>query len=328
MNQWYDHPALTTSVERELTGGLHSFVVEYYDKSGEAVARFSWERISATSPEWQGEYFNNTTLGGTPALARTDSDINFDWRGGSPAPGSVDPDQFSVRWKRIVELPAGNYRFSMTIDDGGRLWVNDTLLIDAWFDQGATTYSGDINILGGPVPLQMEYYENRGWASARLSWDKVPPASGVVIVDDTDLSFVRGGEPESWNAESTGYANRHYWSWNSDANRPSYHWARWYPNLAPGRYEVLVYIPNQLDVSSNARYWIAHAHGYTLRTIDQAANPGRWVPVGTYWFDGGGEEYVSLADLTLEPRLSSRVAFDGVKWVKYPAYNEWRQIPQ
>ena len=32
-----------------------------------------------------------------------------------------DADGFSVRWSRSLALPAGNYRFTMTVDDGAPL---------------------------------------------------------------------------------------------------------------------------------------------------------------------------------------------------------------
>jgi hypothetical protein len=78
---------------------------------------------------------------------------------------------------------------------------------------------------------------------------------------------------------------------------------------------VFVFIPNRYTTTSNARYWIAHASDYTLRTVDQSAYVDRWVSLGTYWFDGMGDEYVSLTDTTYETYLTRYIAFDAVKWV-------------
>ena len=122
---------------------------------------------------WLGEYFGNTTLSGAPAVVRGDPEINFDWGMGSPVPG-VGPDQFSVRWTRDLDLSAGAYRFTMTVDDGGRLWVNDQLLIDAWQDQPVTTYHSIVNLSGGVVAAQMEYYDQFEEAVAQLSWIEAP----------------------------------------------------------------------------------------------------------------------------------------------------------
>jgi hypothetical protein len=92
-------------------------------------------------------------------------------------------------------------------------------------------------------------------------------------------------------------------------------WARWYPDLAPGRYEVYVYIPERYSTTAHARYWVSHRVGLTLRRVNQAANGGRWVSLGTYRFRGTRRDYVSLADVTFERYLSRLIAFDAAKWV-------------
>jgi hypothetical protein len=97
--------------------------------------------------------------------------------------------------------------------------------------------------------------------------------------------------------------------------RSNYNWARWYPDLAAGRYEVLVHIPKRYSTTTRARYWISHSKGYTLRIVDQSAHSGRWVSLGTYRFRGNRKDYVSLADVTFEPYLSRLIAFDAMKWV-------------
>lgn len=324
LNDWSDHPARTVSADKSLSAGHHLVVVEYYEHMGEALARVSWAPAPIPIVNWRGEYFNNRTLSGPPALVRDDAQINFNWGGGSPAPGIIGNDGFSVRWTRTLSLPAGLYRFTMTVDDGGRLWVNEHLLIDAWRDQPATTYTGDIYLPGGNIPIRMEYYENAGDAVAQLSWftpvtpvptPPPPPSPGVVIVDDTDPGFVKGGSPTGWHIAYEGYGGRLLWTRNNDRVRPNYNWARWYPSLTPGRYEVFVFIPERYTTTARARYWVSHAGGFTLRIVDQSANGNRWVSLGTYWFNGTRSDYVSLADVTYEPRLTRLIAFDAVKWV-------------
>jgi hypothetical protein len=49
--------------------------------------------------------------------------------------------------------------------------------------------------------------------------------------------------------------------------------------------------------------------------VDQSVNGGRWVSLGTYHFRGKSGEYVSLADVTYEAYLSTRIGFDAVKWM-------------
>jgi len=321
INEWYDHPSKTVSVEKYLGAGHHLVEVEFYDNTVAAIAQVSWALAYAPVTNWRGEYFNNTTLSGSPALVRDDVDVNFDWGTGSPASGVIGADGFSVRWTRDLSLAAGTYRFTMRVDDGGRLWVNNHLLIDAWRDQDPTTYTGDIYLPGGAIPIKMEYYENTVAALVQLSWAPADgsspspsPSAGAVVVDDTDAGFVKGGTAAGWRTVPEGYGNRLTWTRNNDRVRWNYNWARWYPSLAPGRYEVFAYIPERYTTTSHARYWISHAGGYSLRIVNQSVSGSRWVSLGTYWFRGTRADYVSLADVTFERRVTRLIGFDAVKW--------------
>ncbi len=320
IDQWHDAAATFYSQEIDLAGGSVPVKMEYYENTGGAVAKLTWLRVSDTSiSNWKGEYFNNRWLSGSPALVRDDANIYFDWGYGSPANG-LPFDNFSVRWTRTVNFPAGNYRFVTTSDDGVRLWVNGHLLIDKWQDQAAATYTNNIYV-SGSVPLKMEFYENSGQATARLTWSRVedtppppPPSTGTVVVDDSSTGFVKGGSTTAWRSAAAGYNGQMTWTWNNDKVRANYNWARWYPNLAAQRYEVFVYIPDQYNGTTNARYWISHAGGYTLRTVNQSQNGGRWVSLGTYSFRGNSQDYVSMADVTFESYVSHSIAYDAVKW--------------
>jgi len=103
---------------------------------------------------------------------RNDDNIDFGWGSDSPA-GGISNDNFSARWTRNLDLSSGKYRFRITVDDGARLYVNNSLIIDQWRNQSETTYEGTINLSGGSIPVRMEYYEAVGAATARLSWERI-----------------------------------------------------------------------------------------------------------------------------------------------------------
>lgn len=320
IDQWYDQSPQTFTADISLTADHHLIKVEYYENGGGAVAKVSWEPVSAPSDVWRGEYFDNPSLSGAPRLTLRDARIDFDWGYRSPA-REIPNDRFSVRWTREVTFEPGSYRFTATTDDGVRLWVNEHLLIDNWRDQAFTARSGTI-YLEGNVPLKMAYYENGGVAAARLTWEREgenPPPPDGVIVDDTDHGFVKGGPAFSWGTAAEGHGGHLTWArnkaWAVRNQWPGYNWGRWYPALMPGRYEVFVYVPERYTTSAKARYWVKHRDGLTLRVVDQSANGNRWVSLGTYWFNGDGEDRVSLATPTHEPDRSRLLAFDAVKWV-------------
>ncbi|MCX6028459.1 MAG: PA14 domain-containing protein [Chloroflexi bacterium] len=133
---------------------------------------------TATSPvitAWRGEYWNNETLSGSPVLVRDDPDINFDWGMDSPGPG-VNADYFSVRWTRTLYFSQATYRFFATHDDGTRLWVDGSLVLDQW-DTCCRTDTADVFLNSGQHAIQMVMYDHYGAAVARLSWQGMPTAT-------------------------------------------------------------------------------------------------------------------------------------------------------
>ena len=132
------------------------------------------------SDRWKGEYYGNKGLGGAPLMVRDDGNgfLNFDWSLGSPgSPCGLGVDQFSVRWTRSVYFPQGTHRFTVTSDDGFRLYIDGALRLERWFDQGSTTYTVDVSLAAGNHTIVLEYYENGGYAVARLSWGDVSAPS-------------------------------------------------------------------------------------------------------------------------------------------------------
>ena len=69
---------------------------------------------------------------------------------------------FSVRWTgSVIPTTTEAYTFYPSADDGVRLWINGTLVVDKWIDQGTTEYASPaINLTAGtPALFRMEYYQ-------------------------------------------------------------------------------------------------------------------------------------------------------------------------
>jgi cysteine-rich repeat protein len=129
-----------------------------------------------------GEYFDNMTLSGAPDLVRVDSFIDFNWAGGSPDP-LISNNNYSVRWTgQIVPLHSEDYTLYISIDDGGRLWIDDVLVVDSWIDQSETEHaSAPIALVAGvPADFRFEFYENGGDARARLRWSSASQAKQII----------------------------------------------------------------------------------------------------------------------------------------------------
>ena len=78
---------------------------------------------------------------------RTDPQVNFDWGNNSPQPGSVPVDNFRGRWTgQVYPAYPGVTKFFTWSDDGVRLYIDGSLVIDNWGDHGSTqNYSGNLN---------------------------------------------------------------------------------------------------------------------------------------------------------------------------------------
>ncbi len=170
IDEWHRAQAVTYTADRTLRAGEHTFVVEYYEAWGDASIRFWWDR-PGEFPQWRGEYFANAQLSGSPVLTRNDVAINFTWGEDGPAP-DMPADRFSVRWTRTLSFDAGTYRFRVLVDDGARVYVDGTRVIDAWTNGAVREVTGDISLAAGQHTVRVEYYEAAGDAVMQLSWEK------------------------------------------------------------------------------------------------------------------------------------------------------------
>lgn len=125
----------------------------------------------ASSNAWAGQYFANQNLSGAATVIRNDANIQFNWGTGSPFPGPIPNDHFSVRWSRTLNFAAGTYRFSVFSDDGVRVYLDNQLIINQWADAQNTVFTAQRSLSAGNHSLRVEYYENIGEAKVQFWWE-------------------------------------------------------------------------------------------------------------------------------------------------------------
>jgi glucose/arabinose dehydrogenase len=247
-----------------------------------------------------GQYFDNIDFTNLK-LTRTDATVNFSFGTGSPDP-LIGADTFSVRWTGTIKPQFSQaYTLYTTSDDGIRVTLNGAVIIDNFTDHGPTENSGVTPVLVADqaYPIQIDFYENGGGATATFSWSsasqpkQVVPQSrlapaGVIeptfpirlnfqlagaptpagYVPDTGLTFgARSGLSFGWNIDHTDVTRDR----NINANQlldtlcHFHSGARWEIELPSGTYNVLAsigdagYASTHTLVVEGVTYWSALA---------------------------------------------------------------------
>jgi hypothetical protein len=169
IDEWKMVQNRTFQADIFLRGGDHLLRVEYYEDFQLASVQVWWQQQSEFSG-WRGEYFPNPSLSGSPVLVRDDPAVAFNWGTGSPA-ANIPQDRFSARWTQTVPLRAATYEFNALVDDGVRVWVDNTLVIDEWRSGSLRQVQGRITVGAGDYSLRVEYFEDTGDAAVWVWWD-------------------------------------------------------------------------------------------------------------------------------------------------------------
>ncbi len=137
----------------------------------------------------KAEFFANKNLAGPPVLTRIDTEVNFDWGTGSPAPG-IPVDEFSARWTgKLVPTVSGKYHFGAIADDGVRIYLDGKLIAEDWTDHAPATVTGEVNLEAGKTyDLKMEYYEDKIGAVAKLAWQMPVTSTGSPYAEAVNIA--------------------------------------------------------------------------------------------------------------------------------------------
>jgi hypothetical protein len=145
------------------------------------VAEMLEHRVLLAGTGLAGAYFNNINLTGTAAATRIDKTVDFAWSG-APGVGGLGADNFSVRWSgQVLPKYTGTYTFITRSDDGVRLFVNGTKVIDNWTKHAPTDNIGTaILTAGSKANIVMEFFEATGGATAKLQWKSKSQVQEVI----------------------------------------------------------------------------------------------------------------------------------------------------
>jgi hypothetical protein len=153
------------------------------------------QTLTATSllggrPGLLGEYFTGTysantaiPAAATPTGTRLDPDVNYNWTG-APGVSGISYDGFSVRWKGYIRPQVTRpYTLCVIADDGVRVWLDDSKVIDDWSNHGPREACATPQTLnaGLAYKLRVEFFEEGGDATIKLRWKHPDATAGETI---------------------------------------------------------------------------------------------------------------------------------------------------
>jgi thermitase len=158
-------------------------------------------------------------------------------------------DNFSVRWTGTFNFAPNRYKFHSFADDGMRVWVDGTQIINDWADGFtetlATSYVGEV------LNLKVEYYEHGGNALARLN-----------IIPGSNKPPVINPVPEQITSESKPFADIDLNDYGFD---PDFNYSVW--SVQNGT-NVQLAVTNGIAKVTKAPGWIG-SETLTVRLTDE-----------------------------------------------------------
>jgi autotransporter-associated beta strand protein len=295
INDWTTRALAERTGTIALTSGqVYDLVLEYFQGTGDASVKLSWTPPSGTktvipisaftpaerSTNLYAEFWQNKDLSGDPALTRWDDDIDFSWSTNSPDT-NIPADNWSARWTGRIKTGvgvAGTYAIQTANDDGVRVWVNGTQVINNWAN-GNTTSNGTINLAADTwYDIKVEYYDALSGATLQLKW-KPPGASSFVVVPAANLALWGGN-----SAPYVGPLTNH--------------------SLTTG--QTLIVTPVGQDAESPTLAWSLAPGSPAGATIDPVTGVFTWTPIAS---EVGSHTITIVATDSATPPLSAQSSF-------------------
>jgi hypothetical protein len=187
LDKWKAQPYTEASVDYQLTEGIHTFIIELFEKGGGAELGVYAEENSGDSippDSWKAEIFDSFEIEGKPVRVQDwgSEMLDFDWGYGSPTKATGN-NRFSIRATRTVDVEEdGYYNFRITADDNIRLRIDGETLLDYWaeyekYERWITPW-----LSKGTHSIELDFREDGGGASLALSWKRDSGAFGEKTV--------------------------------------------------------------------------------------------------------------------------------------------------
>ena len=181
IDEWHGATGATYTTGAVLNG-RYTLRIDYLEVAGLASVRFAYT-YSQQEPPWLASYYSGAPARGALLVTRREAggsiQLDRNWGFLSPDPGLVPPDGWSARWTGQFYFDGGNYLFRARADDGVRVYLDQTLVIDAWRDGYNDMMNRFLGVGGGSHTVTVEFYDRYGQALAQVWWYRDTSAPGV-----------------------------------------------------------------------------------------------------------------------------------------------------
>jgi len=199
---------------------------------------------------------------------------------------TVDAGQATLSWQPVD----GARSYTVSVRGSGQCGVTvagsttETSLPLGSVEGAVGVYTvAAVNALGsGPASQPYEIHPDGPPPAVIVTNEGTPPTC-----DPDPPAYVESGRWASGSLKGFDGSGSRYSSTQDST-------ASWSTRLGGGSYAVEVWFPQNAQSTTQATYEIRHAAGTTRATVDQVANGGRWVPLGTFEFTATELASVSL----------------------------------
>lgn len=262
------------SVCQTLPAGLHDVRVNLSDTGGERT----WVELWYDGPgipiptgplteTWQAAFYPHINMTKKPVLRTsfTSDDLNFT----EASTGDIPVVSYKAVLTRTFTLEeSGTYRFEMWTDDGVRLSICGTEVLDE-FHGGPGSYVVDRYLEAGEHMLSVDFYEYIGTERVKIQWERIPdpvlPVQRILFISDRD-----DDGDEIFIADADG-SNPQQLTHNSYPDRDP----AWSPD---GQHIVFA---AALEEDGVYNLYVMNADGSDPRLLIERGGQPRWSPDGS-----------------------------------------------
>ncbi len=172
IDEWHGATGREYTANRWLAG-TYLLRAEFLELIGTASVRFDYD-YSVAVPQWQADYYSGAPTRGSLLHSQREPagplQLDRTWGSSSPVPGRIPPDFWNGRWSGQFQFESGNYVFRARAQDGVRVYLDGTLVIDAWYDGFTDRSNRFMGVGAGAHTVTVDYYDRTPSAFLQVWW--------------------------------------------------------------------------------------------------------------------------------------------------------------